>query len=197
MITRKVGYQGDLGSNAEAAAKLLLAGRDVEAKLVPLTSSRNVIDALKSERIDFGVFAMENNIGGTVSETSLALEGEHLFQMDSVTMEIHHCVFAAQDASSISSISSHPQAFAQCTEFIKKTYPNAELNPVADTALSAQMLADGRLGKDVAVMCRKNAGEMYGLKLLNENVENAVSLTTFSMFSLSYTPLSGGSHAMQ
>ena len=41
-----------------------------------------------------------------------------------------------------------------------------------DTAIAARYLADGRLPEDTAVLCRKNAGEAFGLHLVAENLED-------------------------
>ena len=70
-----IGYQGELGSNAEAAAHTIAAELqldDVEYR--PLVSSRNVIMNLDGGKIDAGVVATKNNIGGTVAETFDAIK---------------------------------------------------------------------------------------------------------------------------
>lgn len=75
----RIGYQGVEGSNAEAAAKKLaerLSFKDAE--FIPLISSKNVITALKQHRIDYGVVATKNTLGGTVRETFNAIKNEYL-----------------------------------------------------------------------------------------------------------------------
>ena len=54
-----------------------------------------------------------------------------------------------------------------------------------DTAIAAKMLAKGQYGEDYAVICRKNAGELFGLHLLAENIEDDKSnKTLFGLFKL-------------
>ena len=70
----KVGYQGIEGSNSEEAAKKLCEIKGIkEFELVPLVTSRGVVEKLNRNEIDYGVMAYKNNIGGKVQETIDAL----------------------------------------------------------------------------------------------------------------------------
>ena len=60
--TLKVGYQGDVGSNSEYAARQWF--KDANARFYPLISSNGVADALNCGNIDYGVAALHNSIGG-------------------------------------------------------------------------------------------------------------------------------------
>ena len=52
-------------------------------------------------------------------------------------------------------------------------------------AYAAEMLAVGKLPEGSAAVCRKDAGEHYGLFLANENVEdNPDNMTKFSLVKL-------------
>ena len=66
----KIGYQGMEGSNSEEAARIIaeqLAFSEYE--LIPLITSKMVVDKLKMKEIDYGVMAIKNSLGGTVQET--------------------------------------------------------------------------------------------------------------------------------
>lgn len=43
---------------------------------------------------------------------------------------------------------------------------------IENTAIGAEWLASGKLGKDVAIICRDTAGERSGLELIEANIED-------------------------
>lgn len=189
----RVGYQGDVGSNAEEAAIRLaaqsgtLAGQYVE--LVPLIASKSVIQAMMVGDISFGILAIENSIGGTVTETKEALgraasDGFAAIVAGELKLPIHHCVFAKCVDVDISGFASHEQALRQTAGWRARRHPDASELSVIDTAYAAKMLADGELAEDIAVICRRSAGISHGLRLIAENVEDAESITTFHLLEL-------------
>jgi prephenate dehydratase len=180
-----IGYQGELGSNAEAAAHTIAAELqldDVEYR--PLVSSRNVIMNLDGGKIDAGVVATKNNIGGTVAETFEAIKDEQLELMGTCVLEIHHCLFARPGITlaDIDTVASHEQALAQTAASRARLVPGAEGRPVPDTAIAARWLAAGELDERTAVICKREAGEANGLELLAADIEDRPSLTEFRMF---------------
>ena len=180
-----IGYQGELGSNAEAAAHTIAAELqldDVEYR--PLVSSRNVIMNLDGGKIDAGVVATKNKIGGTVAETFDAIKDEQLELMGTCVLEIHHCLFARPGIAlaDIDAVASHEQALAQTVASRARLVPDAEGRPVPDTAIAARWLAAGELDERTAVICKREAGEANGLELLAADIEDRPSLTEFRMF---------------
>lgn len=67
----------------------------------------------------------------------------------------------------------------------KNIFKNATDVECIDTAVAAKMLPKGQYGEDYAVICRKNAGELFGLHLLAENIEDdKTNKTLFGLFKL-------------
>lgn len=184
----RVGYQGDKGSNSEEAAikfcdKFNL--RDVV--LVPLIDSKTVIGELKRGKIDYAVVAARNSIAGTVQETFEAIKDEYLQLVTTEILPIHHCLFKKPRVSvgQITTIASHIQALNQTSENRARYFSACKTEEVADTALAASMLASDRLPDNYAVLCRKNAGVMYNLELMYENLEDDPNnKTEFRVFKL-------------
>lgn len=185
MIT--IGYQGVEGSNSEQAAKEFAKKRNIKTyQLLPLVSSFNVLDNVMKQRIDFGVIAVRNNSGGIVKESKIVLDHLDLVKKDEVTLPITHHMFSKNkdiDISQITTLVSHPQAFKQCEQRLKKDYPNLLLQEDEDTATAARKLSLGILEDHCAVLCRKNAGEMNNLHLLEANLEDHKdNKTTFEVY---------------
>ena len=55
---------------------------------------------------------------------------------------------------------------------LERLYPGTDRIEIEDTAIAARYLAEGRLSDDTAVVCRRNAGEMFGLRMVHENIED-------------------------
>lgn len=61
----KIGYQGDIGSNNEAAAGKFANRENLsEVVFVPLITSEGVADAMRQNTIDYGVMAIGNSSAG-------------------------------------------------------------------------------------------------------------------------------------
>ena len=154
--------------------------KDVEH--VPLMSSKGVVDALMEGSIEYGVLAVENRFAGTVLETQKAMEGLPLEVLLLEWTSIHHCVFVKECGAEVKKLISHVQALMQSQGNLRRLYPEAEFIECEDTAYAAEMLANGTIGPEYAAVCRKDAGEHYGLVLVHENVEdNAGNSTQFAI----------------
>lgn len=169
-----VGYMGIPGSNSEQAAvefSEIMGWKDPE--LLPLVDSRGVVDAMEEGRCEYGVVAVENINAGPVIETREALEGKDDIEfVKSFWVPIHHCVFVRDGDEEIEHVSSHIQALLQTKGNLERLYPGTDRIEVEDTSLAAQYLSEGRLPAHTAVVCRRNAGEMFGLKMVHENIED-------------------------
>ena len=62
-------------------------------KLIPLVNSYNVFDSLLNGKIDYGVVAVSNSIGGIVKETNDVLKNTSYTEVSSLELPICHCVF--------------------------------------------------------------------------------------------------------
>ena len=170
----RIGYQGIEGSNSEAASAGFAVTQEMKnVEYVPLVSSQRVVDMLVAGDIDYGVMASRNHIAGYVQETEAALTGVSYHLTAALTLPIHHCLFVKDPTvTNPTIIASHPQALAQCKETLAQEFADAELMEIEDTAIGARYLSDGTLPSNVGVLCRRNAGEAFGLYLLQENLED-------------------------
>ena len=184
----KIGYQGEIGSNADFAAHQMSANLGFfDVVYIPLISSQRVITALKLHEIDYGVVAIQNTIGGIVEETSLAIQNEQLEEITTIILDIHHCLykFPGVDNQSLKYVASHIQALKQTRKTRRKLFPELREMKIEDTAIGAKWLANGELSKEVAILCRDTAGEIYNLELMKANLEDTINnKTEFKMFKL-------------
>lgn len=169
----RIAYQGIPGSNSEAASVEFAKNQGFEEyELIPAVHSMGVVEMLKRGEADYGVMATQNLIAGYVGETREALETLSYKTVDAQWLTIHHCLFTKEKGTPITCIASHIQAIDQCRGTLRKKYAGIELKEVEDTAIAARYLAEGKLPAGTAVLCRRNAGEMFGLYLAEENLED-------------------------
>lgn len=183
-MTKKIiiGVSGDEGSFSEQAGLLYAEKINIQVSLSYLIDMENVLAAVETEKVDIGIFPVVNLRGGLVKMAFTAM-GNHLFiVLDDFWLEINQCLLALPEikASEIKKIVSHPQALAQCQNYLKTKFNDAELIPWDDTAKAARDLSSGLLSKDTAVIAPESAASVHGLQILTKNIQDQnPNLTAF------------------
>lgn len=186
-MTKLIGYQGMEGSNSLAAAEDMVATLGwTDVEYVPLLTSRGVVDAMLAGEVEYGVMATVNSVAGPVVETDEALEGVSYRVLAGNSVHIHHCLFVRDPSvTEIDTVASHIQALGQCATHLNAHYAHAKWQELEDTAIGARYLSEGVLPPTTGVLCRRNAGEAYGLHLMEENLEdNENNYTSFALITL-------------
>jgi prephenate dehydratase len=167
----QVAFQGERGAFSEDAS-IKLFGRDID--LLPCVRLRDVFLAVSENRADFGVVPVENSQAGSINETYDLLLVYSLNIYAEVILKISHSLMAlpGEDLTKIGIIYSHPQALAQCEEFLSKL--EAEIVPTYDTAGSAKMIAERQL-RGCAAVASGEAANRYGLEILAPEIETNVN----------------------
>ncbi len=178
----RIGYMGIPFSNTAAMSVEFAEKAGIKDPVyVPLMTAKDTMDALCSGDVEYGVFATENRFAGTVVETAEAFEGKEFEVLDEDWIHIHHCVFVKEEGDPVEKLVSHIQALLQSEHNLRSLYPDAEFVECEDTAYAAEMLAKDELPAGSAAVCRRDAGEHYGLFMVNENVEdNKQNMTKFA-----------------
>ena len=170
---QKITFQGAPGAYSHIACKELFPGADYIAS----DTFEQAMELVDNGEADFAVIPVENSNAGRVSDvhfllpkTDLTIVGEHF-------LRVEHQLLALSGAKleEIEAAASHPQALAQCSEFLKRhgIKPTARI----DTALSCQDVLKFQ-DKSIAAIASKLAGEIYGLDVVAPNIENARNNTT-------------------
>ena len=161
-----VAYQGEAGAFSEEGALSLFP----EADRRPLPSIRKVFEAVEVGRAGWGLVPMDNSQAGSINETYDLFLRHGLHLVGETIVRVDHCLLALPGAhmDDLHEVISHPQAIAQCEEFLNALEVNvrAEYN----TAGAAKRIADGRLEHTAAIASRR-AAELYGLDVLAERIQ--------------------------
>ncbi len=179
----KIGVMGGVGSFSEEAANYYCHKNGIkEYELAYLITAENVLGGLDRGEVDFGVFPIENSNGGIVYESVYAM-AKYNFQIKNMfEIDIKHCLLVRPGtiASQIKKIVSHQQALKQCRMYLKRQWPEADLEEYKDTAEAAKDLASGVLDPASAVVANKTCAALYGLEVLEEGIQDLkFNFTTF------------------
>jgi len=168
----RIGYLGPAGSFSHTAA-MLKFGQSVEYE--PLTDIVSIFDEVSKGHCNLGIVPIENTTGGGVIETLDALIDSDVKVCAEVLMAIHHSLLAGCSLKEIEKIYSKPEVFAQCRKWLSATFKDAQTISVASTAKAAQMAAQE---PNAAAIGSKVAAELYGLKVVCENIEDITNNVT-------------------
>ncbi len=176
---RLVGFQGEHGAYSEEAAGLY----DQSLVPVPCTGFNDVFDGVENGSLDLGIVPVENSSAGPVIQVGPLLAGTPLRISGGLRFQVDHCLMKLPetDYRSIRKIYSHPQALAQCRDFLARH--EFEGVPFYDTAGAARMLAVERPAMS-AVLAGRRCADLYGLEVLKENVQDiGTNVTRFVLLS--------------
>ncbi|TET67644.1 MAG: prephenate dehydratase [Dehalococcoidia bacterium] len=184
----EVAFQGEVGAYSEEAA-FQFFGSSIQIR--PRETLEEVFKAVEEEGVQFGVVPVENSLEGSISRVYDLMLDSALRVCGEIELRVIHCLIASPGAGldTIKRVYSHPQALAQCRNFLK--HLNAELIPTYDTAGSVKMIKEEGLA-DSAAIASARAAEIYGLKIIAREIEdNPNNFTRFFILSREDSPPSG------
>ena len=168
-----VAYLGPEGSFTHAAAESHF-GRSTT--LASQSTIREVFDQVERDRADCGVVPVENSLEGTVKLTLDRLLETPLHILGEVYLRVSHALLAKRDEpDGLKRIYSHPQALAQCQEWIRKNLPRCSLHETDSTANAARKVMED---DEAGAIGSSGAAALYGLTVMAEGIEDNPSNTT-------------------
>jgi prephenate dehydratase len=161
----KVAFQGERGAYGEMATLQYFP----DAKLVPLKSFQDVFEAANNDKVEYIVVPVENSIEGSINEIYDMLLQTRMSVIGEVYQRVTHCLITNRNMKMIRYVYSHPQALAQCREYLQKK--GLKPVPAYDTAGAAKMIKENKMPNSAAI-ASKRAAELYGMKILDEGIED-------------------------
>lgn len=169
----RISYQGEPGANSHLAAHE--AFPDLEAVAYP--TFEDALAAVKSGDAIYAMIPIENSVAGRVADIHHLLPDAGLFIIAEHFLRVRHQLMALPGASldTIKRVMSHTQALGQCRNTLRKL--GLKPVPEADTAGSARMVSESN-DLSTAAIASRLAAEIYGLKILKEDMEDQTHNTT-------------------
>ena len=169
----KIAYQGEPGANSHIAC--------IEAyptyEPLPCGTFEDAFQAVADGEAALAMIPIDNSVAGRVADIHHLLPRSNLFIIGEHFLPVHHqlLVVPEADPAGVKTVHSHVHALGQCRKVIREM----GIKPVvaADTAGAARELSQLRDPSRAAIATRL-AGEIYGLKVIRENIEDESHNTT-------------------
>ena len=169
-------FLGPVGTYSEIAKSqflTILAQKNIEQ--IPFATVKKIIEYVDKTPHSAGIIPIENSIEGMVRETLdnlLSLKDKNVQICAETVIPVHHCLVSrAKDIKKIKKIISHPQALAQCQNFINKHFSSGiEQIEKASTSRAAQELTN--LDESYAAIANKRTAELFKLNVLAKNIND-------------------------
>lgn len=168
-----IAFQGFLGAYSDLACRHAFPGWTT----LPCASFEAAMQAVRENRAELAMLPCENSLAGRVPDIHRLLPDSGLHVVGEHFERVEHCLLAPHGTTeaTLKRAHSHPMALGQVLNILKAL--NLEGVIEADTAGAAALIAE-RGGVEDAAIASSLAAEVYGLKILRHNVEDAEHNTT-------------------
>ncbi len=170
----RVAYLGPEGTYSHAAL-IKYFGSDQSS--LPVDDIPTVFSCVDTGEAPLGLVPVENSTEGSITQTLDCFGKYTLNIIGEVMLRIEHCLLAsaATKAAGISRIVSHQQSLGQCRHWLEEHYPKIDNVSLFSNAIAAKAAANET---GVAAIAGRTAASIYGLNILNENIEDVQDNTT-------------------
>ena len=169
----KISFQGALGSYSHQASTKFFKNPLV----VPCDSFEEAIETVRKGKADKAILPVDNSTYGRVADIHSLLPASKLFITAEYFLPVDICMLGTKSSSlkTITTATSHPVLLGQCSKFLKIN----NLKPLSgyDTAGSARLISEEN-NQFKGALASKIASKIYGLKVLQANVQNHKDNTT-------------------
>ena len=172
-MTKTIAFQGTFGAYSHLAAQELFP----KDQFLPCNDFTQAFNAVQSKNADIAVIPIENSAAGRVTDVHFLLSNTPLHIIGEHFLPIHHQLLGLPQSNlkNIKQAYSHPQALDQCSKFLHKK--NIAAIHQTDTAESCRIINE-KQDPSIAAIASTYAAEIYNLKILSSNIENATNNTT-------------------
>lgn len=156
------------------AAHRYIQSRGISLKEKYYETIEDIFHAVSKGGAHKGIVPLENILYGTVRSTFDQLFQQKLSIVQTFKLPVHHSliVLPKTKKSDIDTIIAHEQAFAQCSNYLRKYFPHAERFSVSSTAAAFKKLKQFP-GRHVAVIGPETGANAFGLKVIDKNIEDS------------------------
>ncbi|MER8844893.1 MULTISPECIES: prephenate dehydratase [Mesorhizobium] len=171
--TNRISFQGEPGANSDTASRNVYPSMEP----LPCPTFEDAFNAVETGKADLAMIPIENTIAGRVADIHHLLPESKLHIVGEYFLPIHFqlMVLPGVRRDEIKSVHTHIHALGQCRKYIRK---NGWKGVVAgDTAGAAKMVSEVK-DRTMAALSPALAAALYGLDIIEENVEDTDSNVT-------------------
>jgi len=171
-MKRRMSYLGPAGTFCQEAAQVTVNANS-NWELIPCSSIDGVFAAVQYGKAECGIVPVENSCEGSVNLTLDLLAYEYPLEIvGEVILPVRHNLLAHSGVKldDISQVLSHPQALAQCRQYLSKNLGATDLVTMPSTAEAAHRVAQSDLLW--AAIGTEAAARTYGLSVLQQEIQD-------------------------
>lgn len=163
----RVAYLGPEGTFTHQAA---LRHFGQSAEITPRDNVAEVFRVVENGQSEFGVVPVENSTDGVVAHTLDLFVESPLKISGEVELAVHHHLLARdEDRAALRQVRAHPQALAQCRQWLDRELSGLDCISDASNAAAARYAASH---PDTAAIASDAAADQYNLNILARNIED-------------------------
>jgi chorismate mutase/prephenate dehydratase len=180
---QRVAVLGPAGTFCEQAAVEFFGSA---ANLIYCANFDEVFHATAAGTAQYGVVGMENSTEGVVARSLDLFLRSPVHVVGEVSLLIRHNLLRQENAlDGIEVVMAHPQALAQCQNWLTQHLPNAERRAVSSNAEGARLAATNPAW---AALASERAAGQFALHIVSHAVQDeAYNRTRFAIISLPQT----------
>lgn len=169
----KIAFQGAAGAYSDLACRHVYPGRET----LPCASFEDAFRAVRDKKAELAMIPVDNTLAGRVADVHHLIPQGGLYIIGEHFEPIRHALLGVKGAKigDIKYVHSHVHAIPQCKKIIKELKLKASAQ--GDTAGSAREVAR-RGDKEYAAIASALAGQIYGLNVLRDNIQDEDHNTT-------------------
>jgi len=167
-----VGYTGIEGAYAHQAALRHYSPWYAQTAYRAFPTFRDMLHAVRNREIDYAVLPIENTTAGSINEAYDLLASMDLSLVGEEVQPIDHCLIGVAPVAlkDIRRVYSHPQALAQCSEFLARM-PWCSAEEFGNTALAVRKIAEDAQASQAAI-ASEEAARLSGLPVIARDIAN-------------------------
>jgi len=159
------------------------------ARYIPMDTIRAVFQEVECRRVHYGIVAIENSIEGSVTQTIDFLAHSNIRVTGEIFLPITHNLISFAELHDIDKVYSHPQALAQCRNWLETNLPQARLIDAPSTTEGVRFCLQDR---KAAAIGSALASEMLDVPIQVHGIEDYAGNTTrFFIIGLNTVPPTG------
>ena len=163
-------FSGSRGAYAEIAIQHYF---DKQCESLSCANFREVFQSVIEGKSDYGMIPIENSLAGSVYDNyDNLIRFADVSICGSIKLRIEHALIGTKETSesSIKTVYSHPQGFAQCSEFLAK-HPDWNLVECSSTSEAACLVAN-KNSSDCAAIASGLAADISKLGIIKTGIED-------------------------
>jgi prephenate dehydratase len=183
--TNRIAFQGDYGANSDMACR----DQFPEMSPLPCPTFEDAFIAVETGDADLAMIPIENTLAGRVADIHRLLPESRLHIVGEYFMPIRFQLMVLPGVShdEIRTVHSHIHALGQCRKIVRL---NGWKPVVAGDTAGAAKLVSEEGDRSMAALAPRLAADLYGLDILQENVEDSENnVTRFVVLSHKAKPI--------